>query len=202
MDFVVFSTFGGNMTEIRRVGEWREAVPYANNHVKVDEFSGLIKNIVSDLSISEVIDFGCGEGDLCRLFGESGYLGLDIDERCIEKARSKHFNYRFEKPKEMVYSADLCLASRVFNELNDESIHDLMRRMRCKWLLIADSFAQEKNENTVVPFHNRNRESYINLMRGHDLLQIKQLIKPINHTTPTEISLILFKKCGRNPNSF
>jgi SAM-dependent methyltransferase len=199
---VVFSTFGGNMTKIRRVGEWMEAIPCSNNHSKVDEFSGLIENIVSDLAIVDVIDFGCGEGDLCKIFGHRGYLGLDIDERCIQRAQSKHFNYRFEKPKEMVYSADLCVASRVFNELNDESIHDLMRRMRCKWLLIADSFSHEKSENTVVPFHSRNRESYINLMRGHDLLQIKQVVKPISQPKPTEISLLLFKKCGRNPNSF
>lgn len=190
------------MTEIRRVGEWIEAIPFSHNHLKVDEFSGLIKNIVSDLAITNVIDFGCGEGDLCKLFAQSGYLGLDIDERSIDRARAKHFNYRFEQPKQMVYSADLCLASRVFNELNDESIHDLLRRMRCKWLLIADSFSQNNNETTVVPFYTRNRESYINLMRGHDLLQIKQLIKPLNQPIPTEISLLLFKKCGRNPNSF
>lgn len=189
------------MEGMKRIGEWEEVVPaYSKvSASKEHEFSGVISNITKEIGVKDIIDFGCGDGKLCNVFSKHDYLGLDIDDKTLQKARSHFEGYAFNTPEEKVYNTDMCICSRVFSQLNEESIHDIIRRMRCKWLLIAEPLHQSDVDGSIYPFYTRERESYINLMRHHDLLLVKHIVKPSKEKLGGNVSFLLFKKYGRNP---
>lgn len=191
------------MTGMKRLGEWKEVIPSISRQIGVDkrhEYSGLINNITNELGILDVIDFGCGDGRLCSIFPKGKYLGLDNDEQILHSAKTNFDGYAFKKPNGEVYSTDICIASKVFNELDEDGLHDVLRRMRCKWLLVAEPLKQKDADSNIYPFYTRDREAYIRLMRVHDLLLVKHMIKSTISDHPEEVSFLLFKKAGRNPN--
>ena len=189
------------MEKMKRVGEWKEVIPRANACKKKHEFSSLVSNIVDELGAKNVIDFGCGEGLLAQNFSSQSYLGLDIDEKILDVARSAFNSYEFSSPSEDVYSTDMCIAARVFNHLKEDEIHSVLKKMRCKWLLVAEPLAGGEVEGNILSFHTRSREDYVKLMRGHDLLLVKHMVKSIEGDNPADISFLVFRKSGRNPNA-
>jgi hypothetical protein len=191
------------MTSMKRLGDWKEVIP--STHRKIvssdsHEYSGLINNITKEIGVLDVIDFGCGDGRLCSIFPKGNYLGLDSDEQILKAAQSTFEGYAFRKPNGEVYSTDICIVSKVFSELNEESIHDVLRRMRCKWLLVVEPINQKDKASNIFPFTTRDREAYVRLMRIHDLLLVKHMIKSVSDQGPEDVSFLLFKKAARNPN--
>jgi len=193
-----FFSLGEKMSEVNRVGEWKETFPEIKRSVESHEFSNLVNNIVKDIGVQTVIDLGCGDGKLCQIFSKNAYLGLDIDENIINSAKRSFLDYSFSVPGDDIYSADMCIASRVFQEMLDSKIHDALKRMRCRWLLVAEPLSAQSNGN-VYSFNQRSREDYVSMMRAHDFLLFKHMIKTLPKANGEDVSLLLFKKCGRNP---
>lgn len=186
------------MAELKKVGEFSESLPKIIHREQDHEFSNLVKNIVSDIGAEKVIDFGCGDGRLCKIFDKSAYLGLDIDEEALEKARRSFSDYAFNKSQDTVYSTHMCIASRVFNEMSDKKINEMLKNMRCKWLLVAEPL-NGKADTSMINFSHRTREDYISMMRDHDLLLFKHMIKTVKKDAEEDVSFLLFRKCERNP---
>ena len=198
MSFMFFSIFGGTMSEARKVGEWEETLPESKPSVEHHEFAGLVKNIVTDIGVSSVIDFGCGEGSLCQIFSAHAYQGIDIDDAALALAQEKFSEYSFNKSIDDVYSSQMCIAARTFHEITDKKLHDILKKMRCQWLLVAEPLSGTSDSN-VLSFNQRTREDYVSIMRSHDLLLFKHMVKSIKNNNNEDVSFLLFKKCERNP---
>lgn len=183
-----------------RYSEWRERIPtyHVHHEVKNHHYCSVVKSVVEELGALDVIDFGCGDGSLCTIFPKNRYLGLDIDDKVLKAAQKAFEGYSFKKPDAEVFSTDLCVASDVFNEINDNKIDEILTRMRCKWLLIAEPTKQDSIDK-IQPFHSRDKESYVKLMRAHDLLLMKQITKHVTQGSDTKVSFLLFKKAMKNP---
>ncbi|MCH9617545.1 MAG: hypothetical protein SP4CHLAM5_06700 [Chlamydiia bacterium] len=190
------------MTGMKRLADWKEIIPGADRKIDSSgghEYSGLINNITKEIGVLDVIDFGCGDGRLCSIFPKGNYLGLDSDEEVLKAAQTSFEGYAFKKPDGEVYSTDICIVSKVFSELNEETIHDVLRRMRCKWLLVVEPMVPKEKVSNIFLFQERDREAYVRLMRIHDLLLVKHMIKSISNKEPEDVSFLLFKKAARNP---
>ena len=190
------------MEGMRRTREWKEALPQGRSSESAHEFSTLVSNIYKEFGATDVIDFGCGDGTLCKSFSKGSYLGLDIDEKILDVASSSFPDYSFQKPNAEAYSTDMCIASRVFNELKEDDINGILKKMRCKWFVLAEPLQQKEVKGNIYPFYTRNREKYVSLMRAHDLLLVKHMVKSVEGNSPQDVSLLVFRKCGRNPNIY
>jgi hypothetical protein len=182
------------MKGMKKAAEFIEIAPCVREKGSVHEFSEVIGKITKDFGVKNVIDFGCGDGKLCKGFAREDYLGLDSDETILQIARNTFFDYTFALPTNTIYSADMVIACRVLSELEEERIHEVIRNMRCKWFLIAEPLSE-------ISFNKRDLEGYKKMMRSHDLLLFQHRVTPLEGGNHKEISFLLFKRCGRNPNS-
>lgn len=82
-----------------------------------------ILKAAGDLTGKEILDFGCGKGDLYTFFRESGrpvgYCGIDVNANMVDLARRKHPEAEFlvhdieEAPLDRLF--DVILVCGVFN---------------------------------------------------------------------------------------
>ena len=166
-----------------------------------------LREITKDLTFNRVIDFGCGVGRLCQSFKPENYLGFDIDEEAIKNAKERFSSYSFEKVPDGPVGADLYLAYSVFNYLSDRKLHEVLKNIRCKWLVLGEMLGKEwKSHDLSAPYY-RDIEDYVKLLRSHDLILQKHVRKPYKKYSEsncykgnnTDISFLVFKKCLRNP---
>lgn len=166
-----------------------------------------VKELTKDLSYNRVIDFGCGTGRLCQSFKPESYLGIDIDEEALDNAKERFSHYSFQKLPEGPLRADLYLAYSVFHYLSDRQLHEVLKNIRCKWLVVGEMLGKEwKNHDLTAP-HYRDLNDYVKLMRSHDLILQKHVRKPFKKYSDsswyqgnnTDVSFLVFKKCLRNP---
>jgi len=89
------------------------------------------------LSNKRVVELGCGSGIIARKFveyGASSYLGIDIAESAIEKARSRHGNdarmqFQVGNVADLPsLSADLIVSLGLFDWLTDDEIAAVFRQ--------------------------------------------------------------------------
>src|ERR1700730_2514552 len=89
------------------------------------------------LSNKRVVELGCGSGIIARKFveyGASSYLGIDIAESAIEKARSRHGNdarmqFQVGNVADLPsLSADLIVSLGLFDWLTDDEIGAVFRQ--------------------------------------------------------------------------
>ncbi len=166
-----------------------------------------VKEIVKEIPHTRVVDFGCGYGRLCESFETEKYLGVDINPQAIEEAKSKFSQYKFEIAEKGIKGADLFFAYTVFLHLNDSEVDEVLRNMRCKWLVVGEILGKEWRRDGLPPVFNRNLEDYVKLMRSHDLILHRHTKKPYMRyaSSPwyqgknTDVSFLVFKKCLRNP---
>ena len=185
---------------MKRALEFTEVLPCVEEEIEHHEFSDIVSLISRDFGVKDVIDFGCGDGALCRNFSKEGYLGLDIDEKIINTAKSRFSDYVFTTPTSAIYTTEMFMACRVLSGLSEEKIHDIMKNVRCKWLLVAEPLEDSKLEGNIYSFFKRDLENYKRIMRAHDLLLYQHKIKSIGKDSYQDVSFLLFKRCGRNPN--
>ncbi len=185
---------------MKKALEFTEGIPYMQGPSHDHEFSDMVATISRDFAVKDVIDFGCGDGRLCKAFSKEGYLGLDIDEKIIINAKNRFSDYVFTTPSDRIYTTEMFMACRVLSELSEEKIHEIMKNVRCKWLLVAESLEQSKVDGNVYSFESRDLENYKRIMRAHDLLLFQHKIKTVGIDGSGDVSFLLFKRCGRNPN--
>ncbi len=185
---------------MKRALEFTEVIPSKEESIEHHEFSDVVALISKDFGVKNVIDFGCGDGRLCKTFSKEGYLGVDIDEKIINAAKSRFSDYVFTTPTNTIYTTEMFMACRVLSDLSEEKIHEIMKNVRCKWLLVIEPLGEAKLDGNVYSFFNRDLENYQRIMRAHDLLLFQHKTKLIGKNSSQDVSFLLFKRCGRNPN--
>lgn len=166
-----------------------------------------VKELTGEVPHARVIDFGCGYGRLCKSFDPEKYLGLDINPAAVEEAKKTFEGYQFALPKEGTLGADLVFAYTVFLHMPDTQVDELLRNMRCKWLIVGEVLGREWRRDGLPPVYNRDLEDYVRLMRGHDLILHRHVKKPYKRYAEspwylgknTDVSFLVFKRCRRNP---
>lgn len=70
-------------------------------HSKLDVYGfkarrDCVSKYVRDVAFTSVLDIGCGCGDYAPLFDADQYIGIDISEKMVSKARELYPGYKFE----------------------------------------------------------------------------------------------------------
>lgn len=171
------------------------------------DVSGLLKEITDELGYSSVIDFGCGYGRLCKGFDPSKYMGLDINPEALGAAKKRFQDYQFHFADEEPKYADIYLAYTVFLHMKEQELHEVLKSMRCKWLIVAEILGREWRRDGLPPVYNRELCEYVEIMRRHDFVLHKHLKRPYKRYADapwyqgrnTDISFLVFRKCLKNP---
>ena len=153
--------------------------------------------MAEELGYSKVIDFGCGHGRLCESFHPEGYLGIDIDQKALDTARSRFQNYQFSLANEIPRFADIYLAHSVFNQFSDKALHETLKLIRCKWLILAESLNMQWKSAKAVPIYSRDLDEYVRIMRAHDLVLHKSISQ--QSSLAENVTYMVFRKCLKNP---
>jgi len=69
------------------------------NQASLKERWGLVKSLAGEVHYPSILDAGCGIGNMITfttLADAKNYLGIDVSQPMIEKARALHPGYRFE----------------------------------------------------------------------------------------------------------
>lgn len=189
-------------------GVWQEVIPErSGNYPEIFDVKEEIRKISDDIGYSNVIDFGCGHGRLCESFHPDRYLGIDADQKAIDVARSKFLDYRFDHVGQNPRFADIYLAYSVFLKMNDTKLHEALKNIRCKWLILAESLGDQWKQSKSVPIYSRQADDYVQILRSHDLVLHKKIIRPAEKDSKDvskkhqdqNISFLVFRKCMRNP---
>ena len=93
----------------------------------VRRFLHALGNLYLEVPASNVLEIGCGEGDLCARLAAlrpARFVGVDASERVLEEARRRHPGIRFEagdaaRLRFADRSFDLVLACEVLEHLAD-----------------------------------------------------------------------------------
>ena len=100
--------------------------------------------------VKSILDIGCGDfqvgKEICEIFPEAKYVGLDISENRIERNCSKFKQYRFEKMSDYSsvseFDAELILCIDVlFHQLDDSSYQELLQVLKTsswKYLVLTE----------------------------------------------------------------
>lgn len=100
------------------------------DHIDLNAFCEALH--IADKEKLRILDYGCNDGTLLqalrpRVMPETMLCGVDTDAAAIEKAKAKDIpNSEFfvietgEQLPIMMKSADICIMSRVFHEINEQ----------------------------------------------------------------------------------
>ena len=110
---------------------FNEYAQFWHDKLKIYTFEARRKGVIhlsKKGSYVSVLDIGCGTGDYAPFFDSRFYLGLDISDKMIEKARELYPEYDFRKSdaeKTGLNSSewDLVLSIAVFEYLDDPEPH-------------------------------------------------------------------------------
>lgn len=171
------------------------------------DVKGVLKDLVDEIGYKSVLDYGCGFGRLCESFDPQKYLGVDLNVQAIEEAKKRYSGYRFEPLGSHPVSTDICLSYSVFLHMTDSEINQALKKMWCKWVIVAEILGREWRRDGLPPVYNRDLSDYVHLFRSHDLVMHKHIQKPYKrysdaswyHGKNTNISFMVFKKCLKNP---
>jgi trans-aconitate methyltransferase len=120
-----------------------------------------IKHLLSNISYSSVIDYGCGTGRLTTCFPPETYLGVDINKNAIKESKHTHKDYKFEVSNlQKEYETDLTLFYTVLLHIDDNGIKNILNTIKTKYILICEILGNEWRAGSSVPAYNRELEEY------------------------------------------
>jgi SAM-dependent methyltransferase len=130
----------------------------------------VLKEILKSIHFEKILDFGCGYGRLCRVVQPENYIGIDLNPRAIQEARSRYPEYFFKEiDVDTEYdNVDVVLAYTVFLHLDDDTLGPTLQRLRgaCKKrLIIGEILGREWRRPGDPPVFNRNFDDYIGLLQ-------------------------------------
>lgn len=163
----------------------------------------VVRELAEELNYRNIIDFGCGSGRLCEGFRPEHYLGIDIDEGAIQKAKEKFSKYTFMPITDQPKYADVYLAYDVFKHLQDKDLHNALKNIRCNWLILGEILGEGWKNASSTSIYPRELSDYIQILRSHDLILHKHVRKPFKkyadsawyQNRNTDMSFLVFRKC-------
>ena len=130
----------------------------------------------------KVLDLGCGPGTNTSLFQEKDYLGIDISEKYIKKARHQHPGYKFtlcdflSLDESLNESFDLILMSGLIHHLNDEIAINFINKSHS---LLKKGGKLLAIENCIHSNQSKLKRKIILMDRGEHVRELSQLRKII-----------------------
>ena len=116
--------------------------------------ANFLNEFVSNRNIRSVLDFGCGDGNNSRFFRFQTYLGLDVSETAIAKAKSLFLNesrmaFLVTPLNGLTLKADLVLSLDVIYHLIEDDVYVryLQDLTACteKYLIVYSSNTNEEH---------------------------------------------------------
>lgn len=142
------------------------------------------------LSRGSVLEIGCGYGRLCEAFDPCQYLGADINENALVRAREKHPGYTFEAYQGQ--SADTALLYTVLLHISDDDLPGFIAGINADRVIVAEVMGRGWRRPGNPPVFNRDPEDYIEAFAGFELVETHA--KPYAHYKGTDITFLVFER--------
>jgi SAM-dependent methyltransferase len=132
---------------------------------------------------TKLLDLGCGYGRLCTVVPPAQYLGVDLNPHAVALAKKNNPEYTFEEIDvvQEYPSADVCMAYTVFLHLDDDTLSNVLLRLReagIGCIVVAEILGREWRRSGNPPVFNRNLDDYLLQFReaGYTLTHASQRI--------------------------
>lgn len=133
------------------------------DHIDLNAFCEAL--YITDKEKLRILDYGCSDGTLLealrpRVLPETMLCGVDVDIDALEKAKAKNIaNSEFfliesgEPLPVMLKSADICIMSRVFHEINEHGqVKPVMKQIHRAMQGFGSLGIIEFKKNVKAPF--------------------------------------------------
>lgn len=130
----------------------------------------------------KILDLGCGPGTNTKIFQENDYLGIDISENYIKKARHQHPSYKFIRgtflalDESLNESFDVILMSGLIHHLSDETATNFINKSHA---LLKRGGKLLAIENCIHSKQSRLKKKFILMDRGEYVRELSHLRKII-----------------------
>ena len=110
---------------------------------RLSEANIRLYNLILDLDVNTIFEFGCGIGRHLHRLGEFGYkcTGVDISPKCVKEARKSGLNVRIANESKLhrYKEYDLVFTNSVLCHMEDvtEALEQL-KRMAKKYLVLVE----------------------------------------------------------------
>jgi SAM-dependent methyltransferase len=134
---------------IYREGMWghRDDAPFYSGSGSYDpavqKYVQTIRNLIEERGVKSIVDIGCGDFSVGRLYADAGetYLGVDVAPNIISynKEAFSTANISFtcaDAAREDLPASDLCSIRQVLQHLSNRDIAEILRRVRVHRLVL------------------------------------------------------------------
>jgi len=131
----------------------------------------------------KILDLGCGPGTNTDFFQHEDYLGIDINEKYIKKAKSLHPNYEFncsdfiDLDQSFDDYFDLVLMSGLIHHLSDELAEKFINKART---VLKNGGRLLAIENCLHPKQSDLKKKIILMDRGEHVRELSDLCRLID----------------------
>lgn len=134
--------------------------------------AAVVNDLVARHHINSIVEFGCGDGNQCRMFEVSRYVGVDVSPSAVEKARStnqERTGWQFMTTADYDAApekADMALSLDVIYHLVEDRVFDTyMARLVASGTRLVVAYASDHDADGGSP-HVRHRR-YSDWIRRH-----------------------------------
>ena len=126
-----------------------------------------------------ILDLGCGPGTNSTLFQPNDYIGIDISEEYIHKAKLDYPDYEFkcisftDLPDEFDATFDLIMMAGLLHHLNDQQALSFMEKAHH---LLKDGGHLITIDNCLHARQSRVKRNIIMMDRGKNVRSVRELV--------------------------
>lgn len=119
--------------------------------------------VIKDLSVGNILDFGCGKGKIVPAFTPKEYLGVDFNPNVIDVVKEKYPDHEFRiTDMDESFVADTAVFYSVCVHMPDNAVKSQIERVKCSRVIIAEimNTKYRRNEDAYTIANNRSVEQY------------------------------------------
>ncbi len=169
--------------------------------------AGFINRLVTGNRVDDVIDMGCGDGELLSMLQVPAYVGIDVSPTSLANCRQRFPEHRFVHfdVMDQVVPADLAMSIDVVFHLVEDTTY--IRYMQAlfdharRFVLIYSSNA-EAGRPTLHVRHRRFSDDVAATLPGWQLVSHVPNRYPFDRSNPDETSFADFFVYARTGNRF
>ena len=119
-------------------------------------------------SKEKVVEVGCGDGRLCKAFAPDKYIGVDINQKAIDRGRKNNPDYVFNlchPTGEDIPDGDTLLFYTVLLHMSDGKLEEYLKRVTKKFkkVVVCEILGREWRRDGNPPVYNREEKEYIGI---------------------------------------
>lgn len=149
-------------------------------------------SFLGSLARGSVLEIGCGYGRLCKAFSPDEYLGTDVNEKALEKARERFPEYVFEAYAGQ--SADTALLYTVLLHISDDDLSEFIEGINADRVIVAEVMGRKWRRAGNPPVFNREPQEYIDAFAEYGFECVDTYGKPYAHYQGTCITFLVFER--------